>query len=165
MKKGLTLVELLVTIVILGILVAIALPVVGSLIENSKKDAIIGTMKSMVDAVNNGMSTQDYEVPTQGTPTYITLDQLEEDGFLKPYRDPFLKNQSLLVRSLATAPTSDTDNVTMIVVKTVSGSKQLKYYVKYVTTKASGEEAYQTKGTNGLIEASTIKKDDLELTP
>ncbi|MGL4818934.1 MAG: hypothetical protein ACRC5C_02995, partial [Bacilli bacterium] len=127
--------------------------------------AMVNSLKSMSNAANTAIASGKYPTPTQTVDVYITLSQLEIDGFLKPYTDPFLSDQSLLIKTSTPAPTSDSDAVTMVVVKAVSGSKQLKYYVKYVTTKASGEDAYRTKGTNGLVEASTITKDDLELTP
>lgn len=49
-KKGLTLVELLAVLVILGIVAAIAVPTIGSTIENSRKKADLGTYNLIVDA-------------------------------------------------------------------------------------------------------------------
>ncbi|WP_163101781.1 type II secretion system protein [Peribacillus alkalitolerans] len=49
-QKGLTLVELLAVIVILGIIAAIAVPSIGGIIENSKTDAHIANAKQLVAA-------------------------------------------------------------------------------------------------------------------
>ena len=49
-QKGLTLVELLAVIVILGIIAAIAVPAIGNIIENSRKDAQIANAEAMYDA-------------------------------------------------------------------------------------------------------------------
>lgn len=49
-QKGLTLVELLAVIVILGIIAAIAVPAVGNIIENSKKDAHIANALMLLNA-------------------------------------------------------------------------------------------------------------------
>jgi len=49
-KKGLTLVELLAVIVILGIVAAIAIPSIGKVIENSKKNADRASYDMIVDA-------------------------------------------------------------------------------------------------------------------
>ncbi|WP_214713927.1 prepilin-type N-terminal cleavage/methylation domain-containing protein [Exiguobacterium sp. s151] len=49
-ERGLTLVELLVVVVILGIIAAIAVVAIGGIIENSKKDAMVADAKQMVSA-------------------------------------------------------------------------------------------------------------------
>ena len=49
-QKGLTLVELLAVIVILGIIAAIAVPAIGNIIENSRKDAQVANAEALYDA-------------------------------------------------------------------------------------------------------------------
>lgn len=49
-ERGLTLVELLVVVVILGIIAAIAVVAIGGIIENSRKDAMVADAKQMVSS-------------------------------------------------------------------------------------------------------------------
>ncbi|MGL6228537.1 MAG: type II secretion system protein, partial [Culicoidibacterales bacterium] len=49
-QKGITLVELLAVMVIVGIIAAISIPAIGNLIENTRKDAYIATAKNMQEA-------------------------------------------------------------------------------------------------------------------
>lgn len=58
-KKGFTLIELLSVIVILGILMLVAVPAVTRYIENSKKEAFIKEINSLVDTVRYGITSGD----------------------------------------------------------------------------------------------------------
>jgi type IV pilus assembly protein PilA len=49
-ERGLTLVELLAVIVILGIIAAIAVPSIGNIIDNSKEDAQVAEALQIIDA-------------------------------------------------------------------------------------------------------------------
>ncbi|MGL4624368.1 MAG: type II secretion system protein [Culicoidibacterales bacterium] len=49
-QKGITLVELLAVMVIVGIIAAISIPAIGNLIENTRKDAYISTGKNLQEA-------------------------------------------------------------------------------------------------------------------
>jgi len=58
-NKGVTLVELLIVIVILGIIAAIAVPAVGNIVENAQKDAVIADATTIRSAINTYCLSED----------------------------------------------------------------------------------------------------------
>lgn len=78
-EKGFTLVELLAVIVILGIIVAIAIPAIGKVIENAQGDANESTELMIVDAARL------YEMQEHDEATgllSVTVGELEAAGYL-----------------------------------------------------------------------------------
>lgn len=65
-EKGFTLVELLAVIVILGIIVAIAIPAVGNIIDKAETDADAAEVKLILDAARLADANQEF---TSGTTT------------------------------------------------------------------------------------------------
>lgn len=63
-QRGLTLVELLAVIVILGIVAAIAVPAIGGVIERSKKNADAATIDLVKDAIVRKAITEEASTST-----------------------------------------------------------------------------------------------------
>jgi len=61
-SKGITLVELLIVIVILGIIAAIAVPAVGNIVENAEKDAIIADAQQIESSAQTAAASEDWNV-------------------------------------------------------------------------------------------------------
>lgn len=74
-QKGLTLVELLAVIVILGIIAAIAVPAIGNIIENTKYNAVKSDALNALSAANLYFA----EEPKEES---ITIEKLVADGYL-----------------------------------------------------------------------------------
>lgn len=74
-EKGLTLVELLAVIVILGIIAAIAVPSIGSIIENSRYKAVKADAQTALSAANMYFS--------EGNEGSVKLTELVTKGFLE----------------------------------------------------------------------------------
>lgn len=74
-EKGLTLVELLAVVVILGIVAAIAIPAIGNIIENSKYNGVKADAINVLNAANIYFTENDDEKK-------VTLAKLESEGYL-----------------------------------------------------------------------------------
>lgn len=87
-QKGFTLIELLAVIVILAIILLIAIPAVGTLMENSQKDAHIANAQQLENAAK--LYFTDKRI-NNGT---VTADELIEQGYLDDLEDPSGENYS-----------------------------------------------------------------------
>lgn len=88
-ERGLTLVELLVVVVILGIIAAIAVVAIGGIIENSRKDAMVSDARQMISAsklyvASNSVSDGDI-LRFNGT----VADSIDASSFIDSMNDPY----------------------------------------------------------------------------
>ncbi|WP_337873603.1 prepilin-type N-terminal cleavage/methylation domain-containing protein [Exiguobacterium sp.] len=91
-ERGLTLVELLVVVVILGIIAAIAVVAIGGIIENSKEDALKSDAKQMISAAK--LYTASNDVPDDTILVFsgsTTEDSSEVDAktYMQDTKDPY----------------------------------------------------------------------------
>lgn len=73
-NKGFTLIELLAVIVILGVLMIIAVPMVTKYIKQAKQDAFVDTAKNYINSARYGYLNGDYTNPEQSGGACTTLD-------------------------------------------------------------------------------------------
>lgn len=89
-ERGLTLVELLVVVVILGIIAAIAVVAIGGIIENSKKDAMVADAKQMVSAAKLHTASN----PVADTETLDFTESGDGLNYISALKDPFNDDNS-----------------------------------------------------------------------
>lgn len=92
MKRGFTLVELLMVIVLLGVIALIAVPTVNTMISGSREKAETEQINTIVNAGKKYMTKGDnsLHLPKNGTTPYcVSVAKLKEEGLLS---DEVIKN-------------------------------------------------------------------------
>ena len=87
-KKGFTLVELMIVVVIMAILVAVAVPIFSAVTANARKKTCIGNQRNIISQINNQVMSGAIVLEAGATDLQITFqtndagDKLAEDGIV-----------------------------------------------------------------------------------
>ena len=145
-ERGLTLVELLAVVVILGIIAAIAVPSIGALIDNSKKDAHVANARQMINATKLAIASQPEHIPQTGEMTF-SLRWLINNGYLEAVKSPDNVDYNTLPAESTQGPTAATTNQGASYVIVTKTGNTYTYSVKLVGTNGRGVQSASTNGT------------------
>jgi len=146
-KKGFTLIELLAVIVILGVLLAIAVPAVTKYINSSKKSTFISNVKQYADSARTDALAGVYQFPiNSGDATVVTFGKiypsLEKGGKTSSYGAEW-----------------DFEN-SFVIIANIGKAEAPKYAYYIVAVDQKGYGIGQNEG--GSIKADYIEYNDLK---
>ena len=155
-KKGFTLIELLAVIVILGVVMAIAIPSMNKVIDNSKKDTLVSTAQEYINGAKT-MLLSAGELPDYNNVLIVPINEIELDrGGKSPYTSTSFESSRSYVVVVNKA---DQNNA--------AGASEYEYYIALydsskncLQTSTEAELNAKAKDTRKLIASGKEKCED-----
>lgn len=154
-KKGFTLIELLAVIVILGIIMAIAIPSMTQYIANSRKDTMLSTAQEFISAART-MLISENELPNIGETKVIPVTSLDmNSGGVSPYTNKEFSLEEgrsyVLVYNNGTGTDGKTTYSYAIALDDGNGNCLSTVSEKYLSTSSTRTKRGQVGATCGYI--------------
>lgn len=132
-QKGLTLIELLAVVVILGIIAAIAVPAIGNIIDNSKDDAHKSNALLIINSAKLGIVSGEV-TPTMLQGNQITLTELVAAGVLDGLpADPSVDGKTYNPVSYVEYTAASNSSAAKYTIKLISNETTTKTYYNKLT--------------------------------
>lgn len=106
-KKGFTLVELMIVVVIMAILVAVAVPIFSAVTANAKKKTCIGNQRQIISSVGDWIMVQPDPSAIDGA---FSVSGGQEDGAFTGWSGDMSTNQAAIKGLFKTIPVCPTDD-------------------------------------------------------
>ena len=107
-KKGFTLVELMIVVVIMAILVAVAVPIFSAVTANAKKKTCIGNQRQIISSVGDWIMVQPDPSAIDGA---FSVSGGQEDGAFTGWSGDMSTNQAAIKGLFKTIPVCPADGV------------------------------------------------------